>query len=382
MPLNISDETGDIVFLENGIVVPPDSTNKTRHQKSGVLDESGAFVENSISWDDSENFVNAAPDQPAAETLETLPGTWMFGGIVYGHFGHFIVESMARIWALAELGEKIDGIVFTPKVVGERPNRALTVYADLLKAFGVDVPTKLIVAPTQVEKLYVPRQGFGTRDLITGSRKFREWMTTRAGQNVPADGAERIYISRTKLPPMRGGLIGERVLEAYLAAEGYHMFHPQLETQNSQIAQYKAARDVISVDCSPLHLVGYVGDKGQRVAIVTRRSMSIAQNMVEQLNTFTGANAFEVNALIRDWVPGNSHRAGRSSFGEIDFPATWAALKQHGMISAETPWPPLTEEQRAEDLARIEELHKIKFNPLEIQPQPQPQPAEDSEASS
>lgn len=364
MILDLTNTEGDIERVDQAIIVPPDPVSKTRHQRSGVLAPDGRFVENSISWDDSRNFVNAAPDMPQGALAEQA-GTWIFGGIVYGHFGHFIVESMARIWALAELEGQIDGILFTPKVVGERPNRALTVYAELLRGFGVTVPTALVTVPTRVERLFVPRQGFGTRDLITGSAKFRDWMTTRVGRDVPAEGVERIYISRARLPAMRGGLIGESILEEHLRAEGYAMFHPQLESQARQIAQYKAARDIISVDCSPLHLVGYVGDAGQRVAIVTRRSMSIVQNMVQQLHSFTGAEAFEVNALVRDWVPGNSHRAGRSSFGEIDFPATWAALKARGMISAETPWPALTDEQRAADLARIEDLHKIAFNPLD-----------------
>lgn len=364
MPLNLNDPTGDIELVENGFVVPSDPANKTRQQRSGVLTADGRFVENSISWDDSEHFTNSAPDLPAGEVAE-LKGTWMFGGIVFGHFGHFIVETMARVWALAELEDKIDGIIFTPKIVGDRPSRALTVYADLLASFGVKVPTTVVYAPTRVERLYVPRQGFGTRDLIKGSAKFRDWMKTRVAQDVKPAGADRIYISRTKLPPMRGGLIGERLLEQYLEAEGYQMFHPQVETQNAQVGQYKAARKIISVDCSPLHLVGYVGDEGQRVAIVTRRSMSIAQNMVDQLKTFTGADAFEVNTLVRDWVPGNSHRAGRSSFGEIDFPETWRILKEKGMISSETPWAPLTDEQREADLARIAELHKIEFKALD-----------------
>ena len=186
-------------------------------------------------------------------------------------------------------------------------------------------------------------------------------------------------IQRSKLPPNRGGLIGESVLEDLLTAEGYAMYHPQKESQADQIAQYKAARDIISVDCSPLHLVGYVGDKDQRIAILTRRSMDIAHSMVNQLTVFNGSDAFEVNTLVRDWVPGNAHRAGRSSFGEIDFPRTYQILKAKGLIASDTPWPPLTDEQRAADLVRINELHGLQFNPLECAAQPLD---DDSEASS
>lgn len=366
MRLNLDDTTNDIVLEEKALLIPAQPENKTRHQKSGVLASDGSFVENSISWDNQTNCVNQAPDMPGEDQITDLPGTWMYGGIIYGHFGHFLVDSMARIWALAELEDKIDGVIFTPKIVGERPNRALEVYADLAKAIGLKKPSKLITTPHRIERLYVPRQGFGMTDLTGGSEKFRSFMKANAGKDIPADGPERLYISRSRLPPNRGGLVGESVLEELLAAEGYEMYHPQQEKQVNQIAHYKAAKDIISVDCSPLHLVGYVGNSSQRIAILTRRSMDIANSMVNQLKVFNDSDAFEVNTLVRDWVPGNSHRAGRSSFGEIDFPATYQILKAKGMISSETPWPALTDEQRAADLARIEELHKISFKALEI----------------
>ena len=379
MRLDLNDLTDDILLHEQALLSPPQPDNRTRHQRSGVLTADGGFVENSISWDSGNNRVNQAPEMPVEDQITNLPGTWMYGGIVYGHFGHFLVDSMARIWALTELQDKIDGIVFTPKMIGDRPNRALEVYADLVAALGIRAPTKVVYAPHRIERLYVPRQGFGMHDLTVGSEKFRTYMKEQAGKEIPPAGPTRIYISRSKLPPNRGGLVGETVLEELLAAEGYAMYHPQKESQHDQIAQYKAARDIISVDCSPLHLVGYVGNADQRVAILTRRSMDIARSMVEQIKAFTGGDAFEINALVRDWVPGNAHRAGRSSFGEIDFPKTYAALKAKGMITSDTRWPSLTDEQRAADLARIEEKHGVSFRAINDTDQPM---EDDSEASS
>ena len=216
-------------------------------------------------------------------------------------------------------------------------------------------------------------------DLVVGSDKFRAYMKAYAGRGIDAKGPERIYISRSRLPAHRGGLVGEALLEELLAAEGYAMYHPQTEEQADQIAQYKAARDIISVDCSPLHLVGFVGNSDQRVAVLTRRNMNTAKSMVDQLKAFNDTHAFEVNTLVRDWVPGDSRRAGRSSFGEIDFPRTYDILKAKGMITSDTRWPSLTDEQRAADLARIEEKHGVSFRAINDTDQPL---EDDSEASS
>lgn len=370
MALSLSPSPDDLVLIENAIVVPPPIESRSRQQMSGVLTADGEFVENSISWSRPDEPVNAAPAMPPADSIVDLPGTWMFSGIAYGHFGHFIVESLSRIWAVDELRGKLDGLIFTPKIIGPNVDRIVSVYQPMMQALGVDVPARSTQVPLRVARLYVPRQGFGMHDLTTGSDKFRAYMKANAGKGIDAKGPERIYISRSQLPPNRGGLIGESVLEELLAAEGYAMYHPQKESQTDQIAQYKAARDIISVDCSPLHLVGYVGNADQRIAILTRRSMDIAKSMVNQLRSFNDSDAFEVNTLVRDWVPGNAHRAGRSSFGELDFPRTYEILKAKGMIASETPWPPLTEDQRAADLARIEALHGVKFNPINDTDQP------------
>ncbi len=374
MNLDLADIVNDIVLVRQALVIPPRADRNTRQQRSGVLTEDGALVENSISWNTSVSAVNRAPDTPQPETINDLSGTWMFGGISYGHFGHFILETLSRMWALDELGDMIDGIVFTPKVTSDNCQRVMEVYGPLMRSLGINVRGQVTNVPLRVEKLYVPRQGIGLSDLKLGSRKFRSRVRAVAGKDVSPKGAKRIYISRSALMKDRGGIVGESILEQFLSAEGYEIIHPQKMSAQDQIAQYKAADDIISVDCSPLHLVAYVGHAKQRVGILTRRSMTFAAEMADQIKEFSKADAFEINTLIRDWVPSSASRAGRSSFGEIDFPKTYELLKAKGMIASDTPWPPLSDEQRDADLARIAEVHKKTFHPLDDSSQPSPSP--------
>lgn len=359
------DAPGDIVLLEDAVVVPPPAEGRGRGQASGVLDASGAMPANAISWSRSTEPVNAAPPMPPAGTIAHLPGSWMFGGTLYGHFGHFITESYARAWALAELRGRVEGVVFTPKQSSGNIDAMLKALRPLMDALGLDLPVLCLREPTRVDRLHVPRQGVGMGDLTEGSAKFRDFVNARAGAGIAPEGPERIYISRSLLPPGRGGLIAEHLLEGYLAEEGYRMFHPQKHPAAVQIAQYKAARDVITVDCSPLHLLAYVGHAAQRVGILTRRSMEFTPDFIRQLRAFKGMTAVEVNTLVRDWVPGRVLRPGRGSFGEMDFPQTWARLRAAGLISGAVPWPALTAPQREADLERIRALHDLEFNALD-----------------
>lgn len=360
MILDLNDTQDDFVTLSGAVVVPPLTAEQRRDRPSGVLDADGNFVQNSINWTNSTQPVNGAPEIPAGAELSTLPGHHIYGGVFYGHFGHFIVESMSRVWALDALRGQLDGIVFTPKV-DRVDDRVVAHFKELLAAFGVDLPITLIREPTRIETLSVPRQGFGMYDLIGGSAAFRDYINTHFGKNVPAAGPQKLYISRSRLGPGRGSILGEYKIEQYLQAEGYEIFHPQFATQNEQIAHYKAARMIVSTDCSPIHLLGYAGDAGQKAAILTRRSMEIGAYLAEQLRIFKGMQAIEINALTNDWMPQPGRRPSRSSWGEIDFPKMHAQLLAAGLIGNPEPWSNLSPEEHAAELERLSAQHKTSF---------------------
>lgn len=362
MPLNLQDTTDTIAHAPGGLVVPPHSQTGARGLPSGVLTSAGEFVEQSISWSNSTNPVNAAPVIPADATIVDLPGKHMFGGVFYGHFGHFVVESLSRIWALDAING-LDGIIFTPK--GPRiTDQHVKIYGDLMRSLGVNVPVRVAADITRVENLYVPRQGFGMNDLIDGSQAFRDFINRHAGKSVEPDGPEKLYVSRSALPPFRGSILGETRLEQYLIDEGYEVFHPQKAPHLKQVATYRAARTVLGTDCSPLHLLGYVGNSQQKVGILSRRSMEVGSYLVRQFQQFKGSDTTEFRHLVNDWMPQPGSRPSRTSWGEIDYPALHAALLQAGFIRNPTPWPNLTRAERDEELDRLKASHEVDFKPF------------------
>ena len=346
--------------LSNAIVVPPPKGDQNRSvQKSGVLNAEGAFVENCITWRNG-NQINLEPPLPEPSEIETLEGRYMFAGPLFGHFGHFLVESICRFWAVPLLEEKIDGIAFVPKFQN-RPQHVMDVFRPLIEMLGVDVPCINLEDPTRVETLYVPQQGFGMFDLIEGAPEFRDWVRKSAGKSVAAAGAEKLYVSRSALPPARGSLLGETKLEALLQSEGYAIFHPQKHSFEEQIAAYKAARYIISVDGSPLHLAALVGDKDQKIACIARRAGDLDEIFARQFKAFQGSKVTTISALAQNWIPETDTRPSRVSFGEVDFSKMYAALHENGFVSSKTAWAPLGDAERAPLLAELEQSQKVAF---------------------
>ncbi|SPF78900.1 hypothetical protein ALP8811_02833 [Aliiroseovarius pelagivivens] len=362
---SLADSISDkIDVLDNALVVPPPKGDANRSvQKSGVLDADGNFVANSITWRNT-NQINLEPPMPAAEDIVELKGRYMFAGPLFGHFGHFLVESICRFWAVDQLRDKIDGVVWVPKFQN-RPQHVLNVFKPLSEMLGIDVPLFNIEDPTRVEKLYVPQQGFGMFDMIEGAPEFRDFVN-RISDHAPAPkGPEKIYVSRTQLPPQRGSILGEKFLEEKLEAEGYVPFHPQKHNFQEQIEAYRAARYIVSTDCSPLHLAALVGDADQKVACIARRAGNLDQYFARQMKAFQGIETTTVSALLRNWIPESDNRPSRVSFGEVDFTVMYERLKEGGFIEDSTPWQHLDDDQRKESLAELEVSQKQAFKPFE-----------------
>ena len=322
--------------LENAIIVPPSEQDFV--QKAGVLNADGSYCSSGALWRNG-RVLTVVPKMPKGD-LATRKGTWLWGGLLWMHFGHFLVESTARLWALDALDEPIEGILFAPK----RPRNGGEVHAfqhEFVKLMGSDVPVVCLDAPTRVERLIVPGQGFGLGTMIDGTQQFRDAIARNFAKDIKAKGPKKIYISRSSLPARRGSLIGEAELEAELAKQGYTIFHPQQHDLSTQIATYKAAQQIIAAEGSALHLLAMVADAKQEVAIIVRRPSGATRQLERHLKTFAGITPLTLNRLTRSWKPTGPARS-RLWMGELDMPALQKDLADAGFItSSRSKWKSL-----------------------------------------
>lgn len=328
-------------------------------QRSGVIAPSGEVVPESLTWR-GRSLVSLPPAPPDPAKVADLPGTWMWGGIMFGHFGHFLVESTARLWAWPEVADRAQGILFVPKAPRNLEG-VLKHQTPFLRLCGIGGEIRLADRPLRVERLFVPPMGFGLFEMIAGTPAYRAFMRENFARDIAPEGPERLYISRSRLPAERGGILGEARIEALLAAEGYEIFHPQLHPFAVQIARYKAARLLISPDGSPLHLVALCGNPALRVAIQPRRPDEIAKMLARQLDAFAGIGAVLLDSPARNWIPVRDSRPSRTSFGEIDLPAFAAALAGAGFIAGTGDWRNHDAEERAAILASLATRQKTEF---------------------
>lgn len=356
--------------VKRAFVVP--TSGRGLVQVGGVFDADRAFVHQAVHWRRGRALLEAIrPRRVPVDGAETLPGRWLWGGILLNHFGHFLTESTPRLWGLSAVEGPLDGILFLHK----RNAEVIPLHSTFLRLLGHDLPIRVVDSVTRVEELHIPGQGFGIGRISAGTARFREVFRRDFARDIAAEGPERLYISRSALGPKRGGVIGEVFIEEALSKHGYEVFHPQHHPLEVQIARYRAAKDIIALDGSALHLAAFCATPGQRVAMVRRRNSSVSKAIGIHIAAFTGRGADVIDAIQTDWVLKHKGNADRFSMGELNMPQLQQQLQALGYIGEDAPWQPLDPEWRDGQIARLRDEYRKDYIPL-TRGAPLPQAAE------
>jgi hypothetical protein len=274
----------------------------------------------------------------AVETLPmpvgSLPGRHLWAGVAFEHFGLFVTESLSRLWAI---DDSIESVIFTPRHYSRKAASGLRGYQDeLVKLAGIDCAVTVLFDPTLVQELVVPGQGFGLGAISFATPEFRAF-AARIGSHILPAGQPRVYLSRSRVPRTRGGILGERTIEQNLARQGYRIFHPQDETIANQIAQYKAATHIIGPDGSAFHLAGLVAREEQKFGIIRRRRSGDIDLIMSQLRGM-GVRPHPFDCLQYDWLHPRRGRPGDESWGELDHTLLGRRLAAEGFIAEAAGW--------------------------------------------
>ncbi|MCL4068765.1 glycosyltransferase family 61 protein [Pseudomonas sp. GX19020] len=341
--------TGEIRMLSNALILP--EREHDTPLASGVLHADGSWCDLSEAW------IRARKSTPAPvlsdqDEIRDLPGTHLYGGHFRGHFGHFLVESTARLWALDHLGETPESILYLPyRGDVEAIEKVIRGHAPFFRLLGIDLPVRTFGEVLRVERLIVPELGFGWLERYAGSPAYRDFMQSRLSAAAVAEGGEKLYVSRAQLRANKGGILGETVIEENLARAGFEIFHPERHPLEVQIARYKAAKTIVALDGSALHLAAYVMQKGGRVGMILRRSSALILNAPDydlQFRNFAGLTPDVINVIVNDWVAGDAKRADFRSVGEVDFVALFDRLRDLGYLPVDfRPELPTQDEVRA-----------------------------------
>lgn len=228
----------------------------------GVFDAGGACIEESLVFHRRPNGeprqigFPVAPGRPRA----THAGAAIYLGPLMEHFGHFLLESLSRLWYARRHPEL--PVVWSRRVGPGSMTRAaarggdpLTVWQrDILETLAVTNPLVLVDVPTRFETLIVPELGNHFQ------HSFHPELAAALAcvRHAPVPG-RRLWLSRSKLPERLGNLSMPEV-EARLAALGWTIVHPEALSFPEQMAAFAGAERIAGEQGSAFHNVLFLED--------------------------------------------------------------------------------------------------------------------------
>jgi hypothetical protein len=151
----------------------------------------------------------------------------LYGGVLLRHYGHFLLESMSRLWAIRAFPKLPVAWQFFRK-----HRRPIRWQLEVMELLGIDDrPMILVPRPTRFSTLIVPDAGirldsFLHPDQVAALATF-QFRNPRKGK--------RIWLSRRQLTHVTGRVLEEEVVEDRLAKHGWVVISPELLSVRRQL---------------------------------------------------------------------------------------------------------------------------------------------------
>ncbi|UFS65358.1 glycosyltransferase family 61 protein [Paracoccus denitrificans] len=338
----------EIVQVHDAVVVPP--TTMIGRPICGVVSDLGDCP-HAATWRGGIRMTRAVTEKTGPG--KRLKGKHMWGGLYYGHFGHFMTETMSRCWAFDH--DEIETVIFVPKHPDLQDFQKYQ--SEFWELLNLKVKVTIAREPISVEELYVPGQGFGLGRIAKGTPEFRARMRQIA-ERLPADNPRKIYISRTKFNG-RGGIVAESVMERNMIRNGYEIMHPEKMALTDQLRYYKSASHILGVDSSAFHIAGMVADPSKNIGFILRRDNNAHESIAAQIQGMIGRDPEIIDALAANWMDPLQDKSNHLSWGEIDHGKLALDLVEKGFIDSAEGWESPSEEEIATSVEEASKRAKV-----------------------
>ena len=251
--------------------------------RAGVVDCDGNYVDSSA----IERRVQSAYP---VENPEYRDERVIYCGYWVKQWGHFLVESVARLWYALESTEKL---IFVTDYGCE--SQFYGNYKEFLQLLGVYDRIEVISKPTKFREVLVPQLGYKWRAYY--SDQYRSIFSRIAGNVDTPDGwrpADKIFLSRSKLKNINKKEYGYDMLDSYFARNGYQIVHPQDISLSELIRLLKHCSECASISGTLPHNMLFAADRSNLTIVernVLNNEIQVDVNHIKQLNvTYIDAN--------------------------------------------------------------------------------------------
>ena len=232
------------------------------------------------SWDNKSGNEVVTSVMILPRTVETvtqsLYGKYIFAGYLFPHYGHFILESLSRLWFIKRHPE-------IPLVwLGVHNQIEFTdMHRQIFDIYDIKNPMFLLTEATKIEELFVPEAGY-----IISTRYTKSQIDAlRLVGSKPVVPGKKIWLSRSKLD--KGRLLNEKYFEQLLALRGWKVFHPEHYSIVEQVDFLCDSEVIAGIEGSGFHTLIFMPEYAGKVSIFVRGASVVFDYLIDLFPVIT-----------------------------------------------------------------------------------------------
>lgn len=232
--------------------------------RGGVLNNQGAYI-------DSSSIPNRVQGAYNYSYYERIDEKVVYCGFFVNQWGHFLIESVSRLWYFLENDTTIDHYVFFVKS-GEKINISGN-YREFLQLLGIWDKLVFINKPTQYREVVIPELSYSRMNYYSEQYKVLFKTVSLAAQKKYEESTSKIYLSRSKIKNIEKKEFGLRIIDSFFQNNGYTILHPEQLTLTELIAYINSADEIATLSGSIHHNLLFAQDH-KRIVIIERSPLN------------------------------------------------------------------------------------------------------------
>lgn len=216
-----------MMLLKNPTIIPMEGNMDSF--TGAIYSSNGEFIQDSLLY--------RGKQAPYEKPLTHLSGTYIYGGCLFAHFGHFIWESLSRLYIFRQCKDY-------PILFISPNNSVFNIYKILFKTIKIKNEIIVIKIPTSVENLIYSQPGSSLNPMYITNTQIQALKCFHFKEK----NNDKIWISRSKMK--YGKLDNESIIEKELMSFGFKIVYPESLPLHEQVRLISTARIVAGCDGS------------------------------------------------------------------------------------------------------------------------------------
>ncbi len=238
----------------------------------GVIDNNGSYVESS-------GISTRVGGSYPFEIYEKRDEKVVYCGYFINHWGHFLLETVSRLWYWFEDDETVDKYVFFVK---ENESLQFTGnYLRFLKLLGIADKIDIINKPVQYREVIVPELGYFRMHYYSDKhKKIFDTVAANALKNARLPGSEKkVFFSRAHFKKASDSEIGNDLLDSFFSNNGFKLLYPEELSLEEMICYIRNAEICAMPSGTAPHNLLFAQDN--KKTIIIERTMLINEMQVD-----------------------------------------------------------------------------------------------------